>query len=998
MQRVVRSTLVGLLTFAGLTACGDKVTVTNPPTTTATVPVVRSVTVSPASATLNQGDKITLAASVNADAGITDRTVTWTSSNTAIASVDANGVVTAGTTAGTATVTAAAKADLTVKGAALITVNGGAPIGAPATVTISSINQTTAAGSVPANLSNVAGQIDVTLNVDPGSAKLAGVDLIMNCTGPGNSGTDTVIATQSLASSSVAAEAASAPVTLSFNTASFDANGVAAFRNGACTLKARARTTTGTTTSTVATQLTLNNTDVVIGTLTASTNKTNPVTGQLWSGGNGTVTVRAIPVFYTPSRALRNLTVTFAGRTATMVGSVGSGTLSGPQTVVFTDGNGATVTNDIDGITNAAATATFSAADTLGNTIVNTFVGAGVCGANNFCTQQSVLAGAPAAVATLRLDTQKPAPGTLVVSPNANQGTTNGFVSGNFRFAADSAAGFVGPNANTATATNPSCLGASGGANPVTCNFDNGGVDSVTVIFQSATSATGTFTTLSTGADLSETTASNSRFLRMITTDALGNADTSFAGAGNASAASRFGIDRTAPTVTQTAGPSNQATSQVLGGTGAYAFSISDALSGTAPLTLVAQVTQNAGVTSAGFPSSTAVPNNTTFSNTGAPASAVAASPATGCIIGRFNRNSGVANARVDALPVLDPAGTQIGTCSPVPYNAGAGIPANAAGVSGYVTTRVVPADQAGNTTTPITTQIVEDAANPTAGPIDAPTTLTGGSSATFPAAATDNLDVVAGMVALHYNTVGMILEYPQVGGPGAAFDNVLTTSGNVAPVVPVFIRNLGTAPGAGQPTTAVAANAPDSIYVSAIDEVGRVGSTNNVLLTNLTSFTQPSNTGSANPFATTFTGGFIVNASAGVVSDCPAAGCAGGAAAANPTSTVLTATAAGTSGTFTNPFANVQFWYQVGGAGPWFLAGTATSFTSRDTGPSGQRFWDYTLTWTPPKSTQPSIVTGNVNSLTGCPLNVTVRAIGITSSGDGLLSSNTQPITLTNP
>ena len=30
MQRVVRSTLVGLLTVAGLTACGDKITVPPP--------------------------------------------------------------------------------------------------------------------------------------------------------------------------------------------------------------------------------------------------------------------------------------------------------------------------------------------------------------------------------------------------------------------------------------------------------------------------------------------------------------------------------------------------------------------------------------------------------------------------------------------------------------------------------------------------------------------------------------------------------------------------------------------------------------------------------------------------------------------------------------------------------------------------------------------------------------------------------------------------------
>src|SRR5437763_631389 len=51
MQRVVRSTLVGLLTVAGLTACGDKITVP-PQTTTPVGTVVHSVTLSPASVTV----------------------------------------------------------------------------------------------------------------------------------------------------------------------------------------------------------------------------------------------------------------------------------------------------------------------------------------------------------------------------------------------------------------------------------------------------------------------------------------------------------------------------------------------------------------------------------------------------------------------------------------------------------------------------------------------------------------------------------------------------------------------------------------------------------------------------------------------------------------------------------------------------------------------------------------------------------------------------------
>ncbi|HWJ14024.1 MAG TPA: Ig-like domain-containing protein, partial [Gemmatimonadaceae bacterium] len=168
MQRVVRSSLVGLLTLAGLTACGDKVTV--PPTqTTPPDQVVHSVTVTPSSVSLKVGDKVTLAASVDAGAGVTNRGVTWSTSSATVATVDANGTVTA-VAGGTATIIAKSAADPTVSGAAVVQV--AAVVNA--SLTVGQINQTVcvvggACTSIPANLSNVAGQLDVTLNVDPGT-------------------------------------------------------------------------------------------------------------------------------------------------------------------------------------------------------------------------------------------------------------------------------------------------------------------------------------------------------------------------------------------------------------------------------------------------------------------------------------------------------------------------------------------------------------------------------------------------------------------------------------------------------------------------------------------------------------------------------------------------------------------------------------------------------------------------------------------------------------
>jgi len=954
--------LIGLLAIAGLTACGDKIEVPGV-TTTPTSNVVRSVTVSPSSATLNQGDKITLAASVNADAGVTDRTVTWSSSNTAIASVDANGLVTAGTTAGNATITAASKADPTVKGAALITVSTAPGAGAPATVTISSVNQTLCTPtcvSVPANLANVAGQIDVTLNVEPGAQRLVGVDLVMNCSGNGNSGADTVVATQSLASASVApeAEGASAPVTLSFNTATFNSTtGAPAFRNGQCTIKARARTNAvaggaiSTTTST-SQQITLNNQDVVLGSISSTKSAINPNGGLLWNGGD--VTVTATPVLFS-GRTPATMTITFAGKSQTVTGT-------GTKTATFTDGNGSNAggATDIDGITNPAATATFTLVDAAGQPFFNP----ATCGAGSFCTSTSYLANpnAPTAIATIRLDTQKPLAGTFPLASNTDQGTNGtGYIGSSFRFAADSAAGYRGPNAV---------------AGNQTANTDNGGVDNVAVTFQWRVTgaSSSTYANVTNTAALNETTTNAGDQLRMITVDALGNADTTTVGT--------FGVDKTAPILTLAAGPANQAVSNTLGGTGAYVFTITDNLSGPAAQQLVAQARQQ-NVSASTF---TAPAENTVFTTGAGP-----------CVIGRYNATQSAASA--DALPLLDRSGTNIGFCSPIPLAliGGTNLPANASGAFGYITTRLIAVDQAGNRTSTFTSVVAEDPTAPTVDNIDMPATVTGNSSATFPAAASDNMDVTGSFAQINYATPvngggsAISLQYPTTAGPGVAFDNVLTRSATVNPVVPNFIKNLQVSIGGGVLAPTATGNAT-SVTVTSIDEANNRGS----LTANFAPATQLA-AGSTSTFSTsTFTNGFAVTASTATVSNCPAAGCgptAAPVAAANATSTTLTATASGTTGTFTNPFSGaVGIWYQVGGAGPWYFAGNAAAGVSRDNGTN--RFWDYTFSFDPP-ATAPdgtSLTPANGGSTT-----VAVRAIGVNSAGDAVA---TQPITitLTNP
>jgi len=980
--------LVGLLTLAGLTACGDKVTVPTP-TSQAPGTVVHSVTVTPTVANLGLGDKISLAASVDADAGVTNRTVTWTSSNTAIASVDASGLVTA-VAAGTTTIVAKSVADPAVQGSALITVAQGAP----ATVTISNVNTTRCdinggCTSVPANLGSVAGQIDVTLNVDPGNARLLGVDLIMNCTGAGNSSTDTVVVSQTLATANVAPEAseASAPVTLSFNTATFNTTtGAPAFRNGACTIKACARTSAGNTVSTSQT-LTLANQDVIIGSVASTKTAIRASDGLLWNGGD--VTVTATPVLFS-NRTPASLSVTFAGKTQTLTGT-------GAQTATFTDGNGANAggATDIDGLTLPAATASFSLVDANGQPVVNP----ASCGATAFCSSQSYLANplAPVAIATVRLDTQKPAAGTLAITSNTFQNTGSGYINPTFRFASDSAAGYTGPNAGSAvTAGNGAtiCAGNNGTTNPVTCNLDNGGVDNVTVTFQTRVTgaAASTYAARTTAAGLAETASQagsgTSYQARMITVDALGNADTS--AALPTSPGTTFGVDATAPSLSKASGPANKFTATTIGGAGTYAFNINDTTStpGAAPSApatsqLVAQVILNQGVNSASSISA----NNTT--STGP----TAASLNTGCIVGRWNRTSGAANASPNALPVFDQTGTQIGTCSPILIALASGAPlsSNVAGVSGYVTTRVIALDQAGNQSAPFTSVIAEDTVDPTLSSIDMPATIAGNSTVAFTATAYDNLDVVTTAASIAYPS--MTLRYPNV-AVGTAFDNFLTDTTSVQATVTNFIRFLAQA-GAGSQPASTTPNAT-SVQLTAADVVGRTSTLPAVPFAPAVSLT-PTETSSS--FSSNFQGFTLTADNSNTVWNCPAAttgqttGC-GAAGTTTPTNTSITFTAqaAGTTAVFLNPFTTVTFWYQNTG-GAWVqISPTSASTSVSDDGTF--RRWMYNFTWDPPAAG--SDATSFVPA-PGGTISLPIRAIGVNGSGDALYTSNAFTLTIQN-
>jgi hypothetical protein len=229
MLRTAGLTLaVSACCLAGVAACSDRVD--------GPAPVddrVAGVMITPPSANLNVGERLTLVATVIAGAGQENRSVVWSTSNAPVATVNAvTGEVTA-IAGGTTSIIAASVADPAVKGAASITVGS---VGF--TLVISAIKH----DGVDVNLNNIVGQIDVFVLVDLSPQKIAKVDLQLNC-----GGADTVVAAQSIAATASGTQS----ITLSFNTAGF--------KNGPCALKTRATTATGTIVASSATPITLNN-------------------------------------------------------------------------------------------------------------------------------------------------------------------------------------------------------------------------------------------------------------------------------------------------------------------------------------------------------------------------------------------------------------------------------------------------------------------------------------------------------------------------------------------------------------------------------------------------------------------------------------------------------------------------------------------------------------------------------------------------------------------
>ncbi|HEY7566632.1 MAG TPA: Ig-like domain-containing protein, partial [Gemmatimonadaceae bacterium] len=373
---------------------------------------VRSIRVSPDNAIVATGATLQLVANVDADAGVA-RTVTWTSSNTAVATVSETGVVT-GVTAGTVTISAASTVDATVTGAAAITVRN--PV--PATISISSVTFGTL--NTPVNENNVFGQIEVTLNVDPGDQIISKVDVLID----GNvacSQSFTVSRNEELALSHVFANVQAAPVTCSINTAAFNATtGVPTYLNGARSLSASATLQGGTSVATPSKSLVFNNANTYVAQQAfGETDSVATATSGL-SYRRGSLDFTILPVIYSSGLSLASGTVTFGSGACDASGEGARAT----ALVAPTSGNAWTATlaqTAVTGANNDVANYEFSAAacpvlaafgeqprisatDNAGNTLFANMQ------PNDSVTRQGI-----------RLDNRAPGAPTYMANPNIRQ-------------------------------------------------------------------------------------------------------------------------------------------------------------------------------------------------------------------------------------------------------------------------------------------------------------------------------------------------------------------------------------------------------------------------------------------------------------------------------------------------------------------------------------------------------------------------------------------------
>jgi len=880
---------------------------------------VRSVTISPNNAIVPTGQTLQLVANVDANAGVA-RTVTWSSSAPAVATVSATGVVT-GVTAGTATIIARATADTSIFGAAAITVRD--PI--PASISIAAI--TTGTLGTPVNINNVAGQIEVTLNVDPGEQGVSAVEVLID--GQFACGqTFAVSRSEELRLAAAFAQQDAPPVTCSINTAAFDATtGAVKYFNGARTVTARAVVRQGSNVVTPSQALTFNNVSGAVLTVTNSNGSdpataVNPGQGLSWIGGS--LTINVVGVSYVQGATLSSVTL----------GNFGTGSLLGKTSAIVVALTPTTAPSGFAG-GGSSGSATFSESTTwsASNTGLGNYMTAGTV----TVTPNPVVTGEVPVVAASLLSNGSNGPANTLNFPANALGNANVPVMPIIRMdntaptvasanGVTQAAIVMGTpalwvNATTslaasASATNVLGIPALSVLNSVTAGVGNDpdeGVDAITVSVYvqlpsggplpttgGSCNVTG-LTAVTIGSQLTETTVNTAYPSRIVFRDALGNqfcVDVA-----------SFGADFTAPTATVTGPVANTGYDAA---PPSWAVSASDNASGFSATPLIVDMSRL----------------NTNNS--------------TSCVIKTGATCTGGSTA-----------------AQPLTFSATGG-----SATEGYYTTSISVSDQAGNTAVLVTAQLNGfDTTNPTfAGGISLPALIAGATTNTFSTSVADNLDLRSILGVVDYPVAD--LQYPSqsLGSFGPPLEQSNT---NVSYAVANWIRCLNVAG-----SFATASGPPTNITLTVADQM--------TIATNTTSLT--SGAFGANAQVCTGSVGNILAADILSFTDSlPDYGASktqvdidgAGLATASSTTVILTAKADVALNSSADPFTRVDFFYVSGGV--HFRIGTATATLAQT---QTNRIYTYKFTWDPDAAV---------------PLGaVPIVAIGVDAQGDAVLTVGT--------
>ena len=278
---------------------------------------VQKVEVQPSNFILKVGEFVQATAVVTRNPGVAG-TVTWTSSATAIATVDNTGKVTA-VSNGSALITAASTVDPTVTGSMALTVRALTP----AKISVQAV--TKGGTTQPVNFNNVAGQIDVVLNVDPGDEVVTKVDVNIDATSACSRNLS-VAESEQLRLAAAFEELEAVDIVCSINTGGFNATtGAVNFANGPHTLSASG-VVAGPPQRTISTSnqpATFNNQSGFVAIVSNTNTNTgfpnnaiNPTTGRKWVAGN--VQLKLAAVNYAPGGAtVTNINASFLGKTFT---------------------------------------------------------------------------------------------------------------------------------------------------------------------------------------------------------------------------------------------------------------------------------------------------------------------------------------------------------------------------------------------------------------------------------------------------------------------------------------------------------------------------------------------------------------------------------------------------------------------------------------------------------------------------------------------------------